>query len=99
MRKTLLVVAMMLVVCIGWCFFAVAEDPQVDLSVLSLAELNQIKSDIAVENNLHHETNSIVEDAVLNVVKAETEKYYSERGITVSWAWYGWEYNYSRNMD
>ena len=99
MRKSVAAISIVLVLCLGWCLTGIAEIPQVDLSIFSLEELNQLKADISAETKLHHETNSKVEDDVLKVVKAETEAYFSQRGFTVSWAWYGWEYTYSRNMD
>ena len=99
MKKVLSILVFTLVLCLCVPLVVSAEIPSVDLSTFSLEELNQIKSDISAESKLHHETNSKVEDGIQNAVKAMTEQYYSEKGITVSWAWYGWEYNYSRNFD
>lgn len=99
MRKVLFILVFTLVLCFCLPFGGNAEIPSIDLTTFSLEELNQIKSDISAENKLHHETNSKVEEDVLNTVKAITEQYYSEKGITISWAWYGWEYSYSRNFD
>lgn len=99
MRKALWIIVSTLILCLCLSFAGHAEIPSVDLSTFSLEELNQVKADIASETKLHHETSAKVQEDVLKTVKAATEQYYSEKGITVSWAWYDWEYKYTRNFD
>ena len=101
MRKLFPLIAQILlgILCLCLICTGYAEVPSVDLSTFSLAELTQFQADIRAENRLHHETDAEVEAGVLEAVKAVTEDYYAAQGITVSWAWYGWEYSYSRNYD
>ena len=87
MKKVLSILVFTLILCLCVPLVVSAEIPSVDLSTFSLEELNQIKSDISAESKLHHETSSKVQEDVLKAVKAATEQIYSEKGITVSWAW------------
>lgn len=82
------------VVCAG-----LAEIPELDLSRMSAANLNQLQKDIEAENRLHHEMNSQTESGVKKAAESAVEAYYRDQGITVSWAWHGWEYQYQRDKD
>ena len=99
MSKTLRIFFCLIILGILGFQTALADIPAVDLSVLSLEELNLLQTDINTEIKAHHETDSRVEESVLNAVKLVTERYYSEKGIKISWAWHSWEYTYSRNGD
>lgn len=99
MRKVLSILTFTLVLCLWLPLAGNAEAPNVDLTTFSLEELNQIKADISAEYKLHHEINSKIEEGVLKAVKSMTEQYFSQMRITVSWAWYSWEYNYTRDHD
>ena len=99
MRKAVGAVLAVFLLC--FCGFGAvrAEIPKTDLSLCTAEELNQIRADIDTENQIHHTVNSTVEDEVLRAVKAGAEEYYQAKGITVSWAWYDWEYSYTRDVD
>ena len=99
LRKALRIFLSLVVLSILIFQTALADIPAVDLSTLSLDELNLLRTDINTEIKSHHETDSKVEERVLNAVKLVTERYYSEKGIKISWAWHSWEYTYSRNGD
>lgn len=81
------------------CSFASSDNTDINLSILSLDELNQLKKDIDTENDLHYRTNGKMEDAIYKIVKQEVENYYSVKGCTISWPWFGWDYHYSREKD
>ena len=76
-----------------------AELPNVNLSMLPLSTLQGLQDDISTEIRQHHTMISRIEEAILQAVKTATEAYYADQGITVSWAWFGWEYQYAREKD
>ena len=78
---------------------AAAETALLDLSDYSVTELHLLESEIEREKTLHHTVSDSVREAVLRTVQTVTEELYAQRGITVSWAWYDWEYEYSRDGD
>jgi len=98
-RRFPAVITMIVTVCLAIFSAGVAEKIDPDLSTLSLSALTQLKTDIATEIRQHHTIISRIEEAVLGTVQKTTEEYYAAQGITVSWAWYGWEYQYAREKD
>ncbi len=91
----LLCVFLLLLVCCS----AMAEIPALDLSTWSVSELNRLREDIRAEEELHHTVSPEAREGALQAVKEATEKYFADQGIEISWAWYDWEYTYTRNMD
>lgn len=81
------------------CIFtgALAEGVDVDLSELTLEQLNAFSADIDAEIKLHHRPDSNTESAVLSATQDVVESYFSEQGIEISWAWV--DYEYSREWD
>ena len=91
-----LVIVLMLTITV---YISLAEIPNIDLSVVSATDLKQLQQDITSENKLHHEMNSSTEAAVKKAAESATEEYYRQKGIKISWAWHGWEYDYKRDKD
>ena len=98
MRRFIVAFAVLLVLCAALCT-GMATVPSVNLSILSATDLNQLQKDVQSEIKLHHETNSKTEEAVKKAVESVTEEYYRQKDISISWAWYGWEYDYKRDKD
>lgn len=98
MRRLVAVLAVLVLLCAVVCV-GLAEIPNIDLSVMSAVDLKQLQGDIVSENMLHHEMNSITESAVKKAAESVTEDYYRQKGIKISWAWHGWEYDYKRDKD
>ena len=98
MRRLAVALALILVLCFALCA-GLAAVPSVDLSVMSASDLKQLQKDVQAEIKLHHEMNSNTEEAVKKAVESVTEEYYRQQGVSVSWAWYGWEYDYKRDKD
>ena len=99
MRKKIILALISLCLCLAVSNAALSDIPEIDLSTFSLNDLNQLWLDISKEFTKHHKTDSNEEKKILNIVKNEVENYYTESGITVDWAWYGWEYEYTRDKD
>lgn len=76
-----------------------SEKPVFDWYHMQVADLTALRSDIYAEYNLHHSVSSAQEDEILTIVKKETANYYYNKKIDISWAWYGSEYKYTRDMD
>ena len=74
LRKALRIFLSLVVLSILIFQTALADIPAVDLSTLSLDELNLLRTDINTEIKAHHETDSKVEERVLNAVKLVTER-------------------------
>lgn len=76
---------------------ALAEDTQIDLTELTLVQLNEFKDGIDAEIKLHHKSESSTESVVLNTVKEVVKSHFAEQGIEISWAWVN--YTYTRDWD
>lgn len=59
---------------------------------MTLEQLNQLKAAIDDEIRINHTPDSVGKDAILNATKDIVEKTFTDRGITVSWAWVNYEY-------
>lgn len=98
MRRYIVAFIVLLVLCALMCA-GLAAVPSVDLSVMSASDLKQLQKDVQAEIKLHHEMNSTTENDVKKVAESVTEEYYRQKGISISWAWHGWEYDYKRDKD
>ena len=98
MRRLVALLAVLVLLCTAVCV-SLAEVPDIDLSVMSAADLKQLQGNIASEIMLHHEMNSTTESAVKKAAESVAEEYYRQKGIKISWAWHGWEYDYKREKD
>lgn len=64
----------------------------IDLTVLSLEELNAMSSTIKKEIKANHEASDSEHDAVKKLVKSYVENYYNSIGITsVEWPWFDYD--------
>lgn len=64
----------------------------IDLTVLSLEELNAMSSTIKKEIKANHEASDSDHDAVKKLVKSYVENYYNSIGITsVEWPWFDYD--------
>jgi len=98
MRK--LFVVFLLIVFSSFISSAFALSLDLDLSLLSRGDLMTLSTDVKTALEQYHTNVTDVEkESALSAVKSDTEKYYSEQGISISWAWYDHEYKYERNWD
>lgn len=98
MRQFIVAFTVLLVLCLALCA-SLAAVPSLNLFVMSASDLKQLQKDIQTEIKAHHEMNSTTENAVKDTVESVTEKYYQQKGISISWAWHSWEYDYKRDKD
>ena len=100
MRRIITAFFCVLVLCFAAWHVSLAEIPDLRLSVTTLADLNQLKEDIAAERELHYalddETKAAFRQAAKEIIERE---YMSKYQSKVEWAWYDWEYEYTRDKD
>lgn len=93
MRKLAIVIVIFL--CLSITAQAVSS---LDLSTLSLQELNTLKVAIEKEIEKNHQASSEEKDKILAAVKRDVEAYFSNINIEISWAWLNYEYTKDWNF-
>lgn len=73
------------------CVFAYSE--AIDLTNMSTFELTVLQDRISNELKDSHKTTSSQESKVKDLTKQYVESIFSQRGFTVSWAWFDYEYS------
>jgi len=66
--------------------FAIGEGISIDLSALTISELNAFTAEINSELERHHAPDKKTNETVLSITKSEVESYFAEKGIAISWA-------------
>ena len=64
-----------------------------NLAVMSLQDINALIEEIKAEITISHTTDSTTNDVILKLAKTEVETYFSNKGIAISWPWFGYEYS------
>jgi len=89
----LVAVALMLVLCVSaFADSLTFGDQSIDLSILPLSELKNLKKEVEAEITRNHDPSSSEKDAVLDATKAYVESSFKQRGIEVSWPWFDYDY-------
>lgn len=89
-----------LTLCLLAWHFSLAEIPDLRLSLTTLADLNRLKEDIAGERKLHYTLDDAKKEEVKRAAEEIIEReFMSMYQSKVEWAWYGWEYKYTRDKD
>ena len=107
MKRFNRVVVLMLVVILLTMllpFIVVAESSvekgKEDLSKLTYKELSGLLDDIDSDIKVYHTPTGAQEKLVLSATKKEAEGYYAKKGTKVDgWAWYDFEYEYTKAWD
>lgn len=86
-------VAMVLILSMSWAVFA----ETIDFSSMTREELEEITASAEKELKENHTIDDAGKSAVKEEVTCIVDQYFSNQGITVSWPWWDWDYEYSRD--
>ena len=101
MRKIPAALVCALLLCLAVWRAGLADIPDLRISESTLADLNQLKEDIAAERKLHHTLDDSMKEEVKKAAEKRIESYLAEYtgAVMFDWAWYDREYEYTRDKD